>query len=147
MSTAADPREQVVQLIGEARPEIYVWDVTADPGHGQLRVMIDREGGVDLGVCEDISKVLLPLREEWALEVSSPGLDRALTRPEHYVRMVGREASFVMRVPVDGQTSFEGVLVAAGPESVTVETGSGRLEVPYADVKKSTLMWKLVKSR
>jgi hypothetical protein len=39
------------------------------------------------------------------------------------------------------------VLVAAGPDSVTVETGSGRLEVPYADVKKSTLMWKLVKSR
>lgn len=147
MSAAADPRELVVQLIGEARPEIYVWDVTADPGHGQLRVMIDREGGVDLGVCEDISKVLLPLREEWALEVSSPGLDRALTRPEHYARMVGREASFVMRVPVDGHTSFEGVLVAAGPESVTVETGSGRLKVPYADVKKSTLMWKLVKSR
>ncbi|MGI9188060.1 MAG: ribosome maturation factor RimP, partial [Gaiellales bacterium] len=123
MSAAADPREQVVQLIREARPEIYVWDVIADAGHGQLRVMIDREGGVDLGVCEDISKVLLPLREEWALEVSSPGLDRALTRPEHYARMVGREAAFVMRVPFDGHTSFEGVLAAAGPESVTVETG------------------------
>ena len=147
MSAAADPREQVEQLIAEARPDVYVWDVTADPGHGQLRVMIDREGGVDLGLCEEISKVLLPVREEWALEVSSPGLDRALTRPEHYARMIGREASFVLRVPVDGQTSFAGVLVAAGPDSVTVETGDGRLDVPYADVKKSTLMWKLVKSR
>lgn len=147
MSAAADPREQVEQLIAAARPDVYVWDVTADPGHGQLRVMIDRDGGVDLGLCEEISKVLLPIREEWALEVSSPGLDRALTRPEHYARMVGREASFVLRAPVDGQTSFTGVLAAAGPDSVTVETGSGRLEVPYADVKKSTLMWKLVKSR
>jgi ribosome maturation factor RimP len=147
MSTAADPREQVVELIHAAHPEIYVWDVTADPGHGQLRVMIDREGGVDLGVCEEISRALLPLREEWALEVSSPGLDRALTRPEHYARMVGRSASFVMRVPVGDRTAFEGVLVAAGPDSVTVETGGEHLEVPFADVKKSTLMWKLVKSR
>ncbi len=147
MSAAADPRETVEQLIHAAHPEIYVWDVIADAGHGQLRVMIDREGGVDLGVCEQVSKVLLPIRETWALEVSSPGLDRALTRPEHYARMVGREASFVLRVPVDGLTSFAGVLVAAGPESVTVETDGRRLEVPFVDVKKSTLMWKLVKSR
>ena len=147
MSNAADPRATVEQLIAEARPDVHVWDVTADPGRGQLRVMIDREGGVDLGLCEEISKVLLPLRDEWALEVSSPGLDRALTRPEHYTRMIGREAAFVMRAPVAGRTSFEGVLVAAGPDSVTVESDGERLAVPYADVKKSTLMWKLVKSR
>jgi ribosome maturation factor RimP len=52
-----------------------------------------------------------------------------------------------MRVPVDGRTSFEGVIAAAGADSATVESGGERLEVPYADVKKSTLMWKLVKSR
>ena len=102
---------------------------------------------VDLELCEAIAKVLAPLREDWALEVSSPGLDRALVRPEHYARSVGREASFVMRVPVDGRTSFEGVIAVAGADSATVESGGERLEVPYADVKKSTLMWKLVKSR
>ena len=144
--SAQDPHDTAIRLIAEARPDVYVWDVTADPGHGRLQVMIDREGGVDLALCEDVAKVLAPLRETWALEVSSPGLDRALTRPEHYRRMVGREASFVMRTPVDGRTSFEGVLVAAGPDSVTVESDGERLEVPYADVKKSTLMWKLVKS-
>ncbi len=143
MDTQSDPRETVEQLIAEARPEVYVWDVAA--GHGQLRVMIDREGGVDLALCEEIAKVLLPLREEWALEVSSPGLDRALTRPDHYARSIGREATFVLRTPVGDRISFEGELVAAGPESVTVETGGERLAVPYANVKKSTLMWKLVK--
>jgi ribosome maturation factor RimP len=145
--SAQDPHETAIRLIADARPDVYVWEITADPGHGRLQVMIDREGGVDLELCEQIAKVLAPLRETWALEVSSPGLDRALTRPEHYARMVGREASFVMRVPVDGRTSFEGVIAAAGPDSATVETGGERLEVPYADVKKSTLMWKLVKSR
>lgn len=145
--SAQDPQETAIRLIAEARPEVYVWDITADPGHGRLQVMIDREGGVDLELCEEVTRVLAPLREAWALEVSSPGLDRSLTRPEHYRRMVGREASFVMRVPVDGRTSFEGVIAAAGDDSATVESGGERLEVPYADVKKSTLMWKLVKSR
>jgi len=146
MENPADPRTVVEQLISEVRPDIYLWDVMADAGHGQLRVMVDCEGGVSLAVCEEISRALLPLREDWALEVSSPGLDRALTRPDHYARSIGREASFVMRVPVAGQTAFAGVLIAAGSDSVTVETGGERLEVPYADVKKSTLMWKLVKS-
>ena len=145
--SAQDPQETAIRLIAEARPDVYVWDITADPGHGRLRVMIDCEGGVGLDLCEEISKALAPLREEWALEVSSPGLDRALTRPDHYARMTGREASFVMRVPVDGRTSFEGVIAAAGPDSATVEVGGERLAVPYADVKKSTLIWKLVTSR
>ena len=145
--SAQDPQTTVEELIAAARPDVYVWDVTADPGHGRLQVVIDVEGGVGLDLCEEIAKVLAPLREEWALEVSSPGLDRSLTRPDHYARSVGREASFVMRAPVAGRTSFEGVIAAAGPESATVESGDERLEVPYADVKKSTLMWKLVKSR
>ena len=145
--SAQDPRKTATDLIAQARPDVYVWDVTADPGHGRLQVMIDCEGGVSLDLCEEITRVLAPLREEWALEVSSPGLDRALTRPEHYARSVGREASFVLRSPVGGRTSLEGVIAAAGPDSATVETGGERLEVPYADVKKSTLMWKLVKQR
>ncbi len=143
MDTQTDPRETVEQLIVAARPDVYVWDIAA--GHGQLRVMIDREGGVDLALCEEIAKVLLPVREEWALEVSSPGLDRALTRPDHFARSLGREASFVLRTPIGDRVSFDGELIAAGADSVTVKTGDEHLEVPYADIKKSTLMWKLVK--
>lgn len=145
MGEPTDVRAAVEELIAAARPDLYVWDVAA--GHGQLRVMIDRDGGVDLDLCEEVTRILAPLREEYALEVSSPGLDRALTRPDHYARSVGREASFVLRQPVADRTAFEAVIVEAGPEAVTVETGGERLTVPYADVKKSTLMWKLVKSR
>lgn len=149
MRADVDPRSDVERLIAEARPDVYVWDVIADLTNSALRVLIDCEGGVSIGLCEEVSRLLLPLREEdeWALEVSSPGLDRALTRPDHYARSIGSEASFVLRTPVLDRIAFEGVLVAAGPDFVTVETGEERLEVPYADVKKSTLMWKLVKSR
>ena len=147
MSDATDIQTTVEELIRAARPDVYVWDVMADPGRGQLRVMIDLEGGVSVALCEEISRVLLPIREEWALEVSSPGLDRSLTRPDHYARSIGREASFVLREAVDGRDAFQGVLVEAGPETITVETGGERLAVPYAQIKKSTLMWKLVKAR
>ena len=144
---ADDPQQDVTRLLAAARPDVYVWDVVADPGHGRLQVKIDCEGGVGLDLCEEVTRILAPLREAWALEVSSPGLDRELLRPEHYARSVGREASFVLREPVAGRTSLEGVIAAAGDDAVAVESGGERLEVPYAAVKKSTLMWKLVKTR
>jgi ribosome maturation factor RimP len=144
---AGDPQETAAQLIAAARPDVYLWDVVADPGHRRLQVTIDREGGVGLDLCEEITRVLAPLREEWALEVSSPGLDASLVRPAHYARRVGREVAVVLRAPVADRTALEGVIAAAGPDTFTVESGGEHLEVPYADVKKSTLMWKLVKSR
>ena len=146
MGESRDMQQAVAELIGAARPDIYVWDVTADPGHGLLRVMIDVEGGVSLELCEEVTRLLGPLREEWALEVSSPGLDRRLTRPDHFRRSVGREAQFVLRVPVDGRDAFDGAIVAADDDHCTVETGGKRLTVPYADIKKTTLIWKLVKA-
>jgi len=146
MGESRDMQQAVEELIAAARPDVYVWDVTADPGHGLLRVMIDVEGGVSLELCEEITRLLGPLREEWALEVSSPGLDRRLTRPDHFARSVGREAQFVLRVPIAGRDAFDGVIAAAGDDHCTVETGGERLEVPYADIKKTTLIWKLVKA-
>ncbi len=147
MENTADLRSVVEQLISEARPDVYLWDVAADPSHGQLRVMIDTDAGVSIELCEEITRLLLPLREEWSLEVSSPGLDRSLTRPDHYARSLEREATFVLRDEVAGRSTFEALLIAAGTDAVTVESGGERFDVLYADIKKSTLMWKLVKSR
>jgi ribosome maturation factor RimP len=53
------------------------------PSPGQLRVVIDHPGGVDLNLCERVSRELGPLRTQYALEVSSPGLDRPLVKPDH----------------------------------------------------------------
>lgn len=135
----------VRDLIGTAHPDVMVWDVATDPGRGKLRVMIDTDEGVSLALCEAISRCLAELREEWALEVSSPGLDRALVRPEHYRRMVGREAAFVLRDPVDGRRTFEGALVDADDDAVTVRVDDEEIVVPYRSIKKATCLWKLVK--
>ncbi len=147
MGDATDIQATVEELVHAARPDIYVWDVTADPGHGALRVMIDVEGGVSLDLCEEVTHLLAPLREEWALEVSSPGLDRSLARPDHYARSIGRECQMVLRRPVDGRDALTGVIRAADEAGCTLESDGARHELPYADIKKTTLTWKLVNAR
>ncbi|MGA0122389.1 MAG: ribosome maturation factor RimP [Gaiellales bacterium] len=147
MDDATDIQTTVEGLVHAARPDIYVWDVTADPGRGVLRVMIDTDGGVSLDLCEEVTHLLAPLREEWALEVSSPGLDRSLTRPDHFTRSVGREAQFVLRRPVDGRDALTGVIAAADADGCMIEIDGGSHAVPYADIKKTTLTWKLVNAR
>ena len=137
----------VRELVAGTRPDVVVWDVTADPARGRLRVMIDTDDGVSLELCEEISHALAPLREEWALEVSSPGLDRALVRPEHFQRTVGREAAFVLRDPIAGRQTFGATLISADEEAVTVNVDGADLVVPYQSIKKATRLWKLVNAR
>jgi ribosome maturation factor RimP len=107
-----------------------------------LTLFIDRPGGVDLDLCTAVSMALEELRARYALEVSSPGLDRRLRKPEHFAAQVGREVAVQMAEPVDGRRNFRGVLEAAGPDSVTLTledggsvtlplTGLGRAHVVY----------------
>jgi len=147
MSDNVDPNTSVRELLAVARPDVVVWDVTADPGRARLQVMIDTDEGVSLELCEEVTHLLAPLREAWALEVSSPGLDRALVRPEHFQRSLGRDAAFVLRDPIDGRRTFDATLISADEEAVTVRVDGTDLVVPYRSIKKATRLWKLVNAR
>ena len=106
----------------------------------RLRVVIDREGGVDLALCERVTKHLRDLLVDYALEVSSPGPERPLTKPEHYRRFIGRRARVRTREPRDGQRSFTGELVGASDEEVTVAADGGVVSIPYAEINRSNLL-------
>jgi ribosome maturation factor RimP len=90
-----------------------------------LTLFIDRPGGVDLALCAAVSQSLEELRERFALEVSSPGLDRRLRKPAHFAAQVGREIAVRMAQPVDGRRNFRGVLAAADDESITLTLEGG----------------------
>ncbi len=98
-----------------------------------LRVYIDREpAGVTLEDCEAVSRDLGTTLEmedvithAYTLEVSSPGLDRTLSRPEHYLRSLGRQVRIKTYQPVDGEKVFTGALRSAEGGSVLLLTGSG----------------------
>jgi ribosome maturation factor RimP len=109
-------------------------------GGEKVRVFIDHADGVSLDLCERVTYELGEVRERYALEVSSPGTRRPLTRPDHYRRFLGRRARVRTHAPLEGHQSFTGELVGATEEDVTIAAESGVTAIPYADIKRSNLV-------
>jgi ribosome maturation factor RimP len=109
-------------------------------GAGRLRLVIDHPEGVTLGLCERVTGHLGELLGEVGLEVSSPGPERPLTKPEHFRRYAGRRARVRTRAPLDGHRSFTGELVDASNDAVTLAADSGVVAIPYAEIKRGNLV-------
>ena len=95
---------------------------------------------MDLELCERVTNHLRELLVEYSLEVSSPGPERPLTKPEHFRRFLGRRARVRTREAHEGRHSFTGELVGASDDAVTVAADGGVVSIPYADVKRSNLL-------
>ena len=105
-----------------------------------LRLVIDHPEGVDLALCERVTDHLRDLLFEVGLEVSSPGPQRPLTKPEHYRRYVGRRARVRTREPREGHKSFTGELVGATDDQVTVAADGGVVSIPFSDIHRGNLV-------
>ena len=123
---ALDPRIELIAL-EKAGPEA-------------LRIYVDHPDGVDLGTCERVSNQLRDLSADWALEVSSPGLDRPLTKPSHYRRFLGSRVRVRTREAFEGRKSFTGRLEVADEHAVTVADEQGPHEIPLAVVHRANLV-------
>ena len=110
------------------------------PAASALRLYVDRPGGVDLELCERVTAALRDLLDSYSLEVSSPGPDRPLTKPEHFRRFLGRRARVRTREPIDGQRSFTGTLVAANERAVSLREPGGERSIPLAAIRRSNLV-------
>ena len=112
-------------------------------GGDTLRLFIDHPDGVTLDLCERVTHLLPEVREQYALEVSSPGRTRPLTKPDHFRRFLGRRARVRLRDARDGHTSFTGELVGATDAEVTIAadgTPPSLIAIPYADIRRSNLV-------
>jgi ribosome maturation factor RimP len=111
-------------------------------GAGMLRLFIDHPDGVTLELCERVSHQLADLRSTYALEVSSPGRERPLTKPDHFRRYIGRRARVRTRRPLqaDDRRSYTGELVGASDREVTVAAPDGVVAIPYVDIQRSNLV-------
>jgi ribosome maturation factor RimP len=123
--------------VAEPDVEVLLAEVV---GGGTLRLFVDHPDGVTLELCERVTHTLEDLREHYALEVSSPGRKRPLTKPDHYRRFLGRRARIRTREPREGHKTFTGELVGAGDDAVTVAADSGVIAIPYADIHRSNLV-------
>ena len=125
--------------LAQAEPEVEV--LLAEVVGGDLvRLFIDHPQGVSLDLCERVSHHLAMVRETYALEVSSPGTERPLSKPEHFRRYVGRRARVRTRGAHDGRKNFTGELIGATDDAVTVAADSGVVSIPYADIHRSNLV-------
>ena len=108
-----------------AVPDVELVDFEVRGQPPTLTLFIDRPGGVDLDLCAAVSQSLEELRERYALEVSSPGLDRRLRKPEHFAAQLGREVAVQTARPIEGRRNFRGVLAAADDQSITLTLEGG----------------------
>jgi ribosome maturation factor RimP len=105
-----------------------------------LRLFIDHPEGVSLALCERVSGLLNDYRDRYSLEVSSPGQDRPLTKPQHYTRFLGRRARVRLREARDGHKSVTGELVGASDSDVTIAAPDGVVTIPYEQIARSNLV-------
>ncbi len=125
--------------LAEVEPDVEV--LLAEVVGGDLvRLFIDHPKGVSLDLCERVTHHLVEVRENYALEVSSPGVNRPLSKPEHFRRYVGRRARVRTRGDHDGHRNFTGELIGATDDAVTVAADSGVVSIPYADIHRSNLV-------
>jgi ribosome maturation factor RimP len=127
--------------LGQAEPEVEVL-LAEVVGAATLRLFIDHPDGVTLELCERVSRQLADLRTTYTLEVSSPGPERPLTKPDHFRRYIGRRARVRTRAPLraSDRRSYTGELVGASEQEVTVAAPDGVVAIPYADIQRSTLL-------
>ena len=112
-----------------------------ESGRRVLRVVVDREGGVDVDTIAELAeKVSRRLDVEgfapgpYALEVSSPGIERSLKLPRDFARRVGDNVKVKTTTPVEGRTNITGELVSADDDGILVAAAGGELRVRYADI-------------
>lgn len=132
-------QEEIETRLAEQAPDVEVLLAEVLGGH-TVRLFIDHPDGVTLELCERVTRSLPELRERYALEVSSPGTRRPLTKPQHFRRFLGRHARVRTRDAADGHRSFTGELVGADDREVTIAAESGVVSIPYADIQRSNLI-------
>ena len=132
------------------REGLEVWDVeVAGAGRGRVvRIYLDKPGGVTLDDCELISQqvgTVLDVEDvipdqHYHLEVSSPGIERRLLKPEHFARYKGEKVRLALREPVDNRRRWEGTLNGVEDGMILVDvTGGAPLRLRMEQIDKANL--------
>ena len=132
-------QNDIEQRLASAEPEVEVL-FAERVGAERVRLFIDHPDGVSLALCERVTAHLRELLSEYSLEVSSPGPQRPLSKPDHFRRFIGRRARLRLREPRNGHKSFTGELVGASDDEVTVAAEDGLVAIAYSEINRSNLL-------
>ena len=145
--TADELTRLLEPTIGRLGYELADLEVKLGGRGGVLRIFIDHPEGIGLDDCEKVSlavSALLdvedPLPGHYNLEVSSPGLDRKLTKVEHFQRFKGETLKVSLRFPIGGRKRFRGTLVSSDDENIVVEVDGESYSLPMATIDTARLV-------
>jgi len=122
-----------------------LWDVeyVKEGAEMVLRITIDSPKGIDINDCETMHRAIDPILDEadpieaaYRLEVSSPGLERTLSRPEHFASVIGQEIEVRLFAPIEGRRIIQGVLISASDTAFVVGEGDKETEIPMKAASK-----------
>ncbi|MDR3416962.1 MAG: ribosome maturation factor RimP [Nevskia sp.] len=134
-------------VVADLGYELLLLEFNPHKGAASLRLFIDAPGGVGLEDCARVSREVAatldvedPIPQSYQLEVSSPGLDRPLVKPEHFRRFRGEQVRVEMLVPVGGRRRFRGVLLEAGDREVVLQMPDGPVTLPLSGIERARLV-------
>lgn len=137
--TMNETERKITDSLEHLDPRIEL--ITAEQnGPESLRIFIDHPEGVDLDLCERVTNALSDLLVRYSLEVSSPGADRPLARPEHFRRFAGRKAKVRTEVEIDGRKGFTGTIASVSEASLELELPEGTVTIPIDSIRRSNLV-------
>jgi ribosome maturation factor RimP len=122
--------------VEEALPGVEVLAVELT-GPERFTVYVDRPQGVDHALCEQVTHVLWDYLRSYSVDVSSPGLERPLRKPEHFQRVVGRR----VKLKTAERSKLRGEVKRADESVVTVAADAGEVDIPYEEIVRGNLIY------
>ena len=131
--------DEVSSLVEKTLPEVEVLAVEL-VSPTRFCVYVDHPAGVDHALCRRVTDLLRGYLDRYTVDVSSPGLERPLRKPDHFRGAVGRRVALRTASAIDGRSRFRGRIVAAEDETVRVATETEELDIPYEDLVRGNLI-------
>jgi ribosome maturation factor RimP len=134
-------------LVEDLGYEFVGLEYGGQPSNALLRIYIDCEQGVDLDDCSRVSAEVAalldvedPIAGHYNLEISSPGLDRPLFTPEHYVKFAGAEVKLTVFAPVEGRRKFKGRILTVAGDELRMEQDGAEVALNFNNIAKARLV-------
>ena len=142
--TAVHEREreltrEVTQTVEQGLPGVEVLAVEL-LSPSRFCVYVDHPEGVDHALCARVTEILSDYRRSYTIDVSSPGLDRPVRRPEHFRAAVGHDVQLRTAADIAGKNRFRGTVVAATDQSARIAVGETELDIPYETIVRGNLI-------
>ncbi len=129
--------------------ELVGVEFSSSDHHGHMRVYIDKEGGINLEDCTEVSHQLSaildvedPVQVAFDLEVSSPGLNRPLFKVSDFAKFIGEKVKIKLAIPQNNRRNFKGVITAVEGDVIEVDIDNELFKLPFNSIAKANLIYK-----